>query len=644
MKKFTRSLVTQALLLASLTSVSFAEGTNLPIISETEVFSHETLGWYFDFYFYQSTDYLDVYRALSTNPDLDFTSTEPSFSQYEAENRRISAGNRAVIHEVLGKITHENASSDEKIYAIYNFLMYNFIRNDTTQESPAPDHLQITYSNDLVTGIDRGTILLQTGTGGCMEFSSLLHRFLSTCGFPSFEVFGDYVNRDGSELFHAFNRAKVDGTWYWYDVDVEGSTYRRGDVASPLYYLYKKESEYWETNHNWDEEAVLEQETLIDNTERLVSGEIFSYEFPTKVSFNQVEFQTGLPIYGYVDMDTISNTETVMLLPFGDVMHFLGMDYRWNGETGCLEVTQGGTLIEFPVGSSSYWKNANQIPMALPLKVIDGVDYISVDDVILIFNYEMNQTFYKENGVVKQSVLFEGGSVASQPDANFVPSTVTPTPEPEVTPPSTNESVEIQNYFTDVTPDDWHFQYVQEAAELKAVSGYDDGTFKPEKSVTGTELWVMLSSAYFSERTALQEEGTCLFSVASWAESYVNSVVGFGSVPTLYGVDVNSSITRGVAAKIIANALENKGFNVDVEAKGYEQFPQEIQVVAYYNLMTGLTETDFGENNSLNRAATAVILTKMAKLEGIFADTVGPETKITQYSLAGQTVSDILGN
>jgi hypothetical protein len=58
---------------------------------------------------------------------------------------------------------------------------------------------------------------------------------------------GKYLNRDGSAVSHAWNRAYLDGAWRWYDVDVEGTVYRRGGKV--LYYLYEKGDAEWATTH-----------------------------------------------------------------------------------------------------------------------------------------------------------------------------------------------------------------------------------------------------------------------------------------------------------------------------------------------------------------------------------------------------------
>ena len=54
------------------------------------------------------------------------------------------------------------------------------------------------------------------------------------------------------------------------------------------------------------------------------------------------------------------------------------------------------------------------------------------------------------------------------------------------------DSSGVENPFTDVSPDDWYYDYVLAAYKNKIVEGYplEDGTrvFKPEQSITRAEF------------------------------------------------------------------------------------------------------------------------------------------------------------
>ena len=53
-------------------------------------------------------------------------------------------------------------------------------------------------------------------------------------------------------------------------------------------------------------------------------------------------------------------------------------------------------------------------------------------------------------------------------------------------------STNTSSTFSDVKRDDWFFEYVMIAQKLGIITGYEDGTFKPEKEVTYAEVIALL--------------------------------------------------------------------------------------------------------------------------------------------------------
>lgn len=346
-------------------------------------------------------DLLPVIRAINLGETEGLVTEMPEFHPYMAEFYYNMAQNRLVVHSILNKIIVEGMSETDKIKAVYDFIMYNFVRYDTDRESHAPDYMRTWFNQNMAVPMDSGTYLLSSGIGGCGEFSSLFERLVSTLGFDCFLDSGSYINRDGSELFHIWNRAKVNDTWFWYDVDVEGSVYRRGDVASPLYYLYQKNTSDWYTNHSWDETYTSVMEQAIDRIEFYQSGDIIAYPMETTVKVKGEVFQSSHPLLSYVDRDTLFESESVMLLPFWDIIDCLGMGYAWNADSRCLEVYKADDLIEFPLGGHTYFYNGMECLMTIPLQVVNDIDYINMEDVGFLFDMMWSSQFYEDDSVVK---------------------------------------------------------------------------------------------------------------------------------------------------------------------------------------------------------------------------------------------------
>jgi len=77
--------------------------------------------------------------------------------------------------------------------------------------------------------------------------------------------------------------------------------------------------------------------------------------------------------------------------------------------------------------------------------------------------------------------------------------------------------------FIDVKSDDWFFENVLIAQKAGYISGYTDGTFKPNGEITRQELCKVLDS--INNFVELPYDNTIADEVSTWAVKYVNKVV-----------------------------------------------------------------------------------------------------------------------
>lgn len=95
--------------------------------------------------------------------------------------------------------------------------------------------------------------------------------------------------------------------------------------------------------------------------------------------------------------------------------------------------------------------------------------------------------------------------------------------------------------FTDVSDDYWGYKYIAKAVKAGIISGFDDGTFRPEDIVTYEQAVTMIVNYL--------EKGN-----KKYPEEYVMSAIDKGitdSVKTLIG----EKITRGDAVYLIDNTM-----------------------------------------------------------------------------------------
>ena len=105
----------------------------------------------------------------------------------------------------------------------------------------------------------------------------------------------------------------------------------------------------------------------------------------------------------------------------------------------------------------------------------------------------------------------------------------------------------VSTPFRDVKTTDWFYPYVTELAEDGVISGYDDGTYRPENAVTvGQALKLILLSAGYDEQAAVNWH---------WASGYAALAVsnGFATASEVYNLD--APISRQLVAKIACGAL-----------------------------------------------------------------------------------------
>ena len=113
----------------------------------------------------------------------------------------------------------------------------------------------------------------------------------------------------------------------------------------------------------------------------------------------------------------------------------------------------------------------------------------------------------------------------------------------------------LENSFVDVKSEDWFYKYVLMANHLGAVSGFDDGTFRPFENVTFAQFLKMM--------TVIFELPTDLDSVLNdqvandWCAPYVGLVTTYdlweGS-----GFDFNYVLRRADAALVLYRYLKNR--------------------------------------------------------------------------------------
>lgn len=103
--------------------------------------------------------------------------------------------------------------------------------------------------------------------------------------------------------------------------------------------------------------------------------------------------------------------------------------------------------------------------------------------------------------------------------------------------------------FTDTNINDWYYPHMKMLVEKGGINGYDDGTFKPNNTITNAEFVKII--------VGLVDTGAIVYD-AHWAEGYIQKAKGLGIVEAdeLTESEYDEPIRRQRMAKFAARTME----------------------------------------------------------------------------------------
>jgi S1-C subfamily serine protease len=135
--------------------------------------------------------------------------------------------------------------------------------------------------------------------------------------------------------------------------------------------------------------------------------------------------------------------------------------------------------------------------------------------------------------------------------------------------------------FKDVTPDKWYYSFLQRILKMKAVNGYEDGTFRPENPVTRVEALALIDK--YRQRESELIKGL-LPSVVTIKGKRTDGLTSLGSGVVL---DKQGHIATNVhvamdgldpweSLQVILDGMPSAGLNAKVL---YGDFSQDIAII-----------------------------------------------------------------
>ena len=154
------------------------------------------------------------------------------------------------------------------------------------------------------------------------------------------------------------------------------------------------------------------------------------------------------------------------------------------------------------------------------------------------------------------------------------------------------------NSFPDVNKDDWFNITVSSLANMGALSGYEDGTFRPNEPITRAELAAM-AVRFYEAFEAEYEEGT--FLDVDGDEWYADAIAAAEELGILGGypdgtVRPNNNITRAETCAIVNRVLERRPHDEHLgDVEDMRTWPDNLPGAWYYADMQEATNGHYYE-------------------------------------------------
>lgn len=163
--------------------------------------------------------------------------------------------------------------------------------------------------------------------------------------------------------------------------------------------------------------------------------------------------------------------------------------------------------------------------------------------------------------------------------------------------------------FSDVNNNDWFYSVVNELSYKGIISGYEDNTFKPQKSVSYAEFLTLLNNSIGEKQSPDYKNSE------EWYKPTFDYLKNKGVIANI--ANPNAEITRNEMAKYLSLGLEKlKNQKIDTTTpasiKDFDSIPNEykdlVASVVNAGLIKGDENQNFNGSKSLTRAETAVII------------------------------------
>lgn len=180
---------------------------------------------------------------------------------------------------------------------------------------------------------------------------------------------------------------------------------------------------------------------------------------------------------------------------------------------------------------------------------------------------------------------------------------------------SINSFAEKNQLFLDTKSTDWFIKDLSYLVSLNGISGYPDGSFKPNKEITKAEFIKVLISSIGHKNLKTTN--------SNWSSPYINKSLELGLITKDNLDNLNKPITRYEMAVIVSNTLEYLEENIPANIESFSSYIKDIHKINDENLynsvlntyvkgiISGYPDGSFAGNNFLSRAEASSVIVRV---------------------------------
>lgn len=175
--------------------------------------------------------------------------------------------------------------------------------------------------------------------------------------------------------------------------------------------------------------------------------------------------------------------------------------------------------------------------------------------------------------------------------------------------------------FKDVHSDSYYYEAIMKLSKEGILTGFSDGTFKPEQTVTRAQTAIVLAKLFQLELTDVSHP---IFTDVPASHPYYKEIMAVAKAGIMKGnanktFKPDSYLTRAEMAQVLVEAFklnkQKSSSSVFKDVKANQWYSDSVLTLVNYGITSGITPTTFGPNLHLTRGQLAVFIVRAENIQ-----------------------------